>query len=479
MYRVCHLITDLFFVCFGVWSLVEILCYILDLSFVNMVWIGFSMMLVSALIVLKSNRFSRQVEVGSILEQSVLIIIMLSAVVLTICLFRPDADDQFYLTIALGVLDAPSVPLSEAPLLAHVGPYMLTSYEMFRAAVSYVTGWPILYSYYLIVPGFFAIFVVTSNWRLLRLMSGDEWIAGILFFLLVMIAWGDVHRTYPNFGFVRLFQGKAGFVSIVIPGIYYYFYKLLETREKRYIILLLLTLLCGVGFTPTGISIGTMIFVLLLVCNINVARGDLKKNLLRLASILPLLLLGVYIMLNFKFNRQGVHTPEGTKPSTTTYAMMEFVMGKGLRGGLALLSLVISPLLIDNKSIDKHYKKLMLLLIILLSIPWTSNIVAQLSVRSGSWRWLWCIPFPIIMAFVAGKLYSFRSKLVNGPIFFLLLCISFYFAEGSTVISQKNKTSFSWPMPKIPNQQVLNLRNYKKVPVKSGRVYLRNSDIGL
>jgi hypothetical protein len=63
--------------------------------------------------------------------------------------------------------------------------------------------------------------VLTVIYRLLRELVPQGWIIGLLFFFVVMLAWGDVHRSLANFGFVRLFQGKAVFVSAVVPALFY------------------------------------------------------------------------------------------------------------------------------------------------------------------------------------------------------------------------------------------------------------------
>ena len=477
--RTAHLLTDLFFVCFGSWSLVELACYFLDLSFHNMVWIGSSVMIVFGIITWYFCRIQHETKVDSRLELFLLVIFVLIAVLLTICLNRPDVDDKTYLSIALGVLDFPNHSFSEVPSFDIVPKYyLMTSYEMFRAAISYVTGMPILISYYLVVPGFFAIFVVLTHWRLLRVMSDGNWIAGLTFLLLLMIAWGDVHRTHANFGLVRMFQGKACFVSIVVPGMLFYFYKFMETSSKKYIVLLIFTMVCGVGFSPTGVSVGTMTLVLLLFCNFKFKINSVKQCLYSLLPcVLPLLIGGV-VFFKMGVSSRGVHTAQGVLPSTTTLEMITFVMGKGLRGGYAMFCLLISPFLINNNVIKVHYRNYVIICLILLAFPWTSDIVAKLSTSTGSWRWLWCIPFPAIMALVASKLFSFEYKSINGSFLFIVLCLSFYFAGTRNIISLENYTTLTWPSPKIAEQNRVILDYYKYGVVKNGRIYLGDSEQG-
>ena len=97
--------------------------------------------------------------------------------------------------------------------------------------VSYITGLPLLDSYYLLVPALMSALTVIVTYRLLRKLVPEGWIIGMLFFFVVMLAWGDVHRTLANFGFVRMFQGKSVLVSAVVPALFLYFF-LLRDRDQ-------------------------------------------------------------------------------------------------------------------------------------------------------------------------------------------------------------------------------------------------------
>jgi len=202
---------DMFFVTFGCWTFVGSFSYFTGFSFVSMIIL--SLVVIGICNFLLISGVSKQDVWHKITKRELafLCFFICLSIVLTLSLHRPDADDQRYLGLSILLLDYPNISLNAIPSFTPSRAF--SSYQFLKSAFSLMTGVPILYSYYLIIPGIFAAFVVLIHWKLLRLLINKGWIVGLAFLFVIMLSWGDIHRTHANFGFVRLFQGKACFVG--------------------------------------------------------------------------------------------------------------------------------------------------------------------------------------------------------------------------------------------------------------------------
>ena len=140
---------------------------------------------------------------------------LIIAVSYTLISHRSDADDALYLFFGLLPLDQPMRAINLIPM--YDSGRMLVSYPAIEAVVSYWTGINFLQVHYLIIPALAAILCVLAYYGLFQRIGGSY--AGILTLItvVILILWGDVHRSPGNFAFVRLFQGKAMFYSVVCP----------------------------------------------------------------------------------------------------------------------------------------------------------------------------------------------------------------------------------------------------------------------
>ncbi len=413
-------------------------------------------------------------------ETGLLLLFLCSSVLITLCLNRPDPDDQHYIGISVLALDYLHTPLQLIPSEVFKSGYAFSSFNLIASALSYSTGIPILYSYYFVIPAFFSIIVILIHWKILTLLTGKGWIVGLIFFLIVMLAWGDDHRTHANFGFVRLFQGKACFVSIITPAIILYFLKFQEQFQKKYAVLLFFTIVAGIGFTPTGIIVGPLTIGVLFLANIKFDRERFKKNLPLALSIIIPLLLGLIIKFHLIGGlKSGVHTARGVQEHTTNYAMLQFVLGPGYRGLFALFCFVISPFFVKNKQVKKGYMNFVIVCVLLLVIPWTSEFLAHLTYPTISWRWLWVLPLPLAMCIVTGSISEFfrnRAKALYGYIVITVLSVIFVASSERLVISEENYTTFHWPAFKLRNQEKIYLRPYGEHGIiQNGYIFMETS----
>ncbi len=467
---------DAFFVFYACWTVIWLLAYDANLS-LSAITPLFLLALVTPLLPLafrsgepgprppiKAWRSNR--------DNLAVLVVITAGVLLTLFLHRPDADDEQYLGMALALLANPDQPIQQLPGYGggiHDNDFSgISAYEPLKAMVSYLTGLPLLDSYYLAVPSLMSALTVVVTCRLLRKLTPDGWLFGMLFFFVVMLAWGDVHRTLANFGYVRMFQGKSVLVSAIVPALFLYFFLARENTQSGYHRLLLAAVLVsGIGFSRGGLIIGPSVVGLLVLASINF------RNLERWpATLLVIAMISATALCVFAYHSgwtlmnpsQLVYTPRGIVAGTTNVEMIEFTMGSGFRGMFLLACVGAGFLFISNEDLSRLYRNYMIIFFVLLLIPWTSEFLAKTLQEYLSWRWLWVVPVPAFASVAVGGALAHLRQVSNFLVAigaFALLAAVFIAASPRLVLSAANYTSIQWPSAKLDGHSVY-LRPYEK-----------------
>jgi len=138
---------------------------------------------------------------------------------------RPDADDAFYLNLAVAAADHPARPLLAYDTLHGIAGvditlpvYRVHSLELLVAGLSRLTGRPVLDIAHLWLPALVALLVPFAYARLFRSLLPERWLWAVGIALAYLLYAADaVHRGWPNFGLVRLHQGKSMLLTFVLP----------------------------------------------------------------------------------------------------------------------------------------------------------------------------------------------------------------------------------------------------------------------
>jgi hypothetical protein len=488
---------DSFFVFYSLWTLTWIVAYFVNLSLSAISPIFFLLLPVSLLALSrKTDAAQRPIAAKSARRDTLIVFIfIIVGIVLTLFLHRPDSDDEQYLGMAFSLLANPDQPIQQLPgysgfyaSTAHeLWFYAITAYEPLKAMVSYVTGLPLLDSYYLLVPALMSALAVIVTYRLLRELVPEGWIIGMFFFFVVMLAWGDVHRTLANFGFVRIFQGKSVLVSAVVPALFLYFFLLVRDRgQTRYHgFLLAAAVISSLGFSRGGLVIASMLLLLLALASMKLdIPGKRSMKLLIIiaaisaAIILPFVYRNGWTLMN---PSQLVYTSKGDVASTTNLEMVEFTMGFGIRAIFLMACVGASFLFVSDKNIRYLYRNFLAIFFLLLLIPWTSNFFAKMIQEYLSWRWMWVTPVPVLASVAVGGVVARIHQVSNSAValgVFLVLAVGFTAASPRRVLSQENYASLRWPDAKLDGDSVY-LRPYEKTAtIKNGKLYLDGYEKG-
>jgi len=320
---------------------------------------------------------------------------------------------------------------------------------------------------------------VIVTYRLLRELVPDGWFIGMLFFFVVMLAWGDVHRTLANFGFVRMFQGKSVLVSAVVPALFLYYFLLRDRVHAKYHSLLLAAaLISGMGFSRGGFVIGPLLLLLLALASIRLnTLGKRSTALLIIAGVSCAVILAFAYHYGWNLMNPGqlVFTSKGSVVSTTNLEMVEFAIGYGIRGIFLLGCVGGSFLFVRDKDVRYPYRNFLAIFFLLLLIPWTSNFFAKTIQEYLSWRWMWVTPVPVLASAAVGGAWARIRQVSNSAValgVFLVLAAGFTAASPKRVLSKENFTSVRWPSAKL-NGGYVYLRPYQKTAtIKNGKLYL-------
>jgi hypothetical protein len=162
-------------------------------------------------------------------RERTLLALALAASLYALVAHRPDADDAFYVNVAAAAVDAPGQPLLAADTLhgiaglpLHLAIYRLHSFELGNAALAYLTGLPAIQVFHFAAVALGAWLVPLAHARLFRLLAPRNWLAAVATLLVVLVAAGETHRWYGNFGLVRIWQGKAIQLFVFTPLVYAY-----------------------------------------------------------------------------------------------------------------------------------------------------------------------------------------------------------------------------------------------------------------
>ena len=374
------------------------------------------------------------------------LILSLLAVIVTLIAHRPDKDDTFYLSLIHTSINHPDWVLlkydgmyGEENLSLLSNHYRVVTYELLIATITKWSGTNPLFLYYIIFPSIFAFLTMNINWLTLRLFDKKNAMYGLLIIFLVLLFWGDSHRTFGNFSFVRLFQGKAIFLTVIVPSIIMYCLQYYRNPNIRSWIFLTMVQIVAVGFTSTGIFIAPLVvgttFLGLRLTNL---IGS-KTFIIGLFSSFYVVTAGVILTVN-ALNTDFLSTVDEVAKESYFDSGIHTLIGNELRAFVVFFFLLFVCVTTKRLRTGKIILGIILINFLIILNPWTSKFLYDL-LPNLSWRIIWSIPIPLIIGLCS---MSFLNDQYNngtirlGQLFLLILTGAFILSPGSHILSLKN-----------------------------------------
>lgn len=371
-------------------------------------WIAF--WILSILILMISIFRSDEVEMSladaagggaSYFNFSIVSLITITAIGMAFIVSRSDLDDSFYVAIASFSSSNPThAILSTDPMLGESSfplifpSYRFASFELFSGVIAYLMSVPAMDVYYIYLLPIWVIATVAATFLLTQQISPKHWLlTGAVAFLLTVVL-GEMHRSPANFSFVRIFQGKAVFLSVIVPTIFYLTARFFSERGTRADLFLLgCCQVVSVGLTNFGILMGPIVGFGALMSNLPlVLKGDLKK----LYYAFAVLLIPFPFLINVALESKGSPVINfGTENPANVWASVFGSHQQYLVGFLILAGPVLA------KDIVTRWRLAVpsLLLFAIYLNPWFANFIAKyVTTPPVYWRVFWSFPVLVFAA---------------------------------------------------------------------------------
>jgi hypothetical protein len=341
-------------------------------------------------------------------ELTVLVGLCGVAALLSLGANRPDADDALFVSLASSAIDRPGEPLygfdslyrSGLPLAEqylHFG----QSHEYLIAALAAFSKVPVRVLYYVVFPALWSLAGMLVHWYVLRrFLPGRPALVGLAGLVVLLAVWGDGARTFGNFAFVRIYQGKAICLLVALPMIFHTALEYRNTPHWRNWLFLMLHQCAAVGFTANGLVIAPLTSALVLLSGMQFTRQSWRGAAKGLAASLPLALVGIAMA----YHLRHYHALGQVDPLFLGYRA---ALG-GHRASLVLLGLLMLPALSRMARVRESswLGSYVFVSASLLLCPAVSSFLGMHFARVFSWRIFWCCPVPLLLGLTIGSVAS-------------------------------------------------------------------------
>lgn len=388
-------------------------------------------------------------------KEFLLWVIALICVIFTFISHRPDADDAFYVNMAVAAADHPNEALLQKDTLHGIDglPLLLTTYkvhayELLNGALSFLTGIPAIYCFHWIFAAFFAFLVPLAFAKLFRLLIPRVWIWGVIVLIIILVSVGETHRWYGNFSFVRIWQGKSIFLYVFLPLIYSNAFKFSISPTIRNWVLLFSVQIAAVGCTSSAIWAAPVVSFTALACLVQLSFKSLKVFLIGVSSSFYVISLGLIIKHSVKSSLDYFDLSGDYQSVFTT------VLGESTLFYLGLGSVLLAWIFCKDYIAKRFSITVPFILFLTVLNPFIYFWVSKNLTGPATWRSMWVLPIPIFLTFIFVYplfLTKYRWTRVGGRAVFVSLLLMFVvFIPSYSGISHKNKVQIDIPKLKVP-----------------------------
>ena len=384
---------------------------------------------------------------------------------LVLLLHRFDSDDVFTVNLAVAIADAPEQSLlaydtlhglPDRPLTPY---YRLPSFEVLGGAISYLTGLPAIYVFHFLLAGIAGFLVAPAYASLMRRLLPGEWIWGVAILCLLLLTAGDTHSSHGNYAFVRLFQGKCIYVTVVTPLLISYAWQMADAPCWRHGLLLAAAQIAAVGLTSSALWAAPLTVALTLLARLRPGRQGLVALAGGLATSAYVVAAGLVVrqQLGATVADHRRIAEQVDVQAVATY-VWHMVLGDYNLWAAVLVAMLAGWTLLPYRATRRWAIVLSLGWLLLLFNPYLlPTLATHVTGLSTYWRVFWILRAPTLLVFVlASPLWLVPRERVSRTEQLLLtaaVSAAFIFVVPTVMpISFENNTRLASPGLKVPPQ---------------------------
>lgn len=353
------------------------------------------------------------IEISKRYSAITILMVAIFAISLSFAVSRSDLDDSFYVAVAAFSASNPEHSLLAGdPMLGEAGlpllfpSYRFASFELLSGALAYVFSVPSMDFYYIYLLPVWVIASIAANFLLAKALMPRSWVLVGVITVGLLLLLGEMHRSTANFSYVRIFQGKAVFLSFIVPAIFYLTARFFSGKgTHKDLILLACCQLTAIGLSNFGMLAAPMAGFSALVSNLPLAlKGERRKLYYGMASLLIPLPYLINVVLQAKGSPVldfGMETAENVW-ITVFGPHQQYLVGILLLAGPVLAKdtvtkwrLAVPPLMLFGFYLN----------------PWLADFISKyLTTPPVYWRVVWSFP---LMTFSAVSLYMIVVEFVE------------------------------------------------------------------
>ena len=274
---------------------------------------------------------------------------------------------------------------------AVAGETPVSSVEVLIGALARLFNVPAATFTYEIALPVFTFVAVWAVWMLIRCWASGRYALCFTVAMVYLAFSGTSGASFGSFHLVRMWQGKAAFVSLMVPLLYFYLTQWAEHRSRRSLLLVAAAGIAAAGLTSSAALVVPLIVAavavpLLLAGQIVAALGAF------LAAAYPVIA-GLVVAAYYPLSVPG--------PPFSAPTVWAFVLLTGVLGGIMGLALWTAPRL-ARRGVPALIVCGVAGVVAVLMIP---GVLAKIGAATGAnavaWRTMWVVPGPVVVGLLA------------------------------------------------------------------------------